>query len=256
MGEDIAGTEASVKGTTLEDLNRAYDHFYSPRNMALLVAGDVDPHQMIAYIDEILPEAFLKKKSSGRLVLDEEPRSPGSPETDMAMGIPTPIFNFFIKGPGAALTPEDYKTSMVRRIALEYLFGKGSAFFNTAYEEGLLNSTFGYEYSYGQGYSYLALGGESSDPRRMTARIKSALEAFNREGMDAASFMRIKRKILGRNISAFNSIQTIANNFIGHYIKGVDIFDGMKMVEGITMEEVEKSLGMTLKDRTVLSVVR
>ncbi|OPL07987.1 MAG: hypothetical protein AVO33_02615 [delta proteobacterium ML8_F1] len=256
MGEDIAGTEESVNGTTLEDLLLAYDHFYSPRNMALLVVGDLDPQRTIEYVDGILPETFLKKRAGGSLTLREEPLNPEVSEVAVTMGIPTPIFNYFIKGPATSLSPGDYKESMKIRIALEYLFGKGSKFFNEFYEKGLLNSTFGHEYSYGQGFSYLAFGGESRDPRQMASGINEALEAFKREGIEEAGFERIKRKILGRNISAFNSIQTIANIFIGHYIKGVDIFEGMRIVEAITKEDVEKSLGMTLKNRTILSIVQ
>ena len=51
LGVDILGTEESIMATTYEDLRLAYDTFYHPSNMNLIVVGNFDPQALLAVIE-------------------------------------------------------------------------------------------------------------------------------------------------------------------------------------------------------------
>ena len=70
----IAGTIESISHITAETLYDCHKAFYSPGNMVLCVAGDVDPEQVCALAREVLP-----KESGGDIQRDY-----GAPEPHTA----------------------------------------------------------------------------------------------------------------------------------------------------------------------------
>jgi predicted Zn-dependent peptidase len=255
ISQDIAGSVESVNSTTVDDLMKAYNTFYSPNNMVVFLIGDVDPEEIAEQIMSDLPEKFLEKEEMGTLLIEEEPKTVISDTASLEMGVPTPLFNFFIKQESAVLDQYYFRKALVNRIALDHTFGKGSEFYNTYYAEGLINSSFGYEYSYGDNYSYFSFGGESIDSEKVRDLILERLDWFKSEGIDSKSFTRIKRKMIGRYISSFNSIQYTANTFINYHLKGIDVFDFLSIIDGITEEDVNRAFDMELKNRMTLSKV-
>ena len=253
--EDIAGSEESVNASTVDDLMTAYNTFYSPKNMVLFLIGDFDKDEMENEVLDLLPEEYLNKNEFGKIVLNDEREDVCQEYVSLKMDVPMPLFNLFIKSEKAELNDAYFRKSMVNRIALDYLFGKSSDFYNSNYEEGLINSTFGSEYSYGQEYSYYVFGGESTQPELMKEKVIEAIALFNQEGIEEKSFLRIKRKMIGRYISSFNSIQYTANTFSNYYLKGINLFDFLSIVESITIEDVNHILEIEIKEKMTLSVV-
>ncbi|MBN2261034.1 MAG: insulinase family protein [Clostridiales bacterium] len=253
--EDIAGDEASVRNSFPKDLMKAYDTFYTPDNMTLFLIGDFEFESIKKHVLDILPEAYLNKKGNGKIILKNEKKEVNKALVEMKMGVPIPMFNFFIKGDEASLDEKNFKKSMINRIALDYMFGKSSEFYNINYENGLINGTFGYEYSYGLGYSYFNFGGESNDSDTVSSKILQEIDKFNAEGIQSDSFIRIKRKIIGRYISSFNSIQYISNTFINYYIKGINFLNFLSIVESISEEEVNNAFKFDMENKITLSKV-
>jgi predicted Zn-dependent peptidase len=255
ISKDIAGTVESVSGTQVEDLMKAYRTFYTPENMVLFMIGDFNPEEIADEVLEYLPKDFTENKGIGQLLLEREPADVKEEAVSMTMGVPIPLFNFFIKCSPGAFDETSFKKSIVNRIALDHVFGKASAFYNDNYGAGFINDSFGYEYSYGEGYAYMSFGGESTEPEVMKEKILSEIENFCITGISEESFNRIKRKIIGRHISSFNSIQYTANTFINYYLKGIGIFDFMKIIEAITLEDVNATLNIQTENRMTLSKV-
>jgi hypothetical protein len=55
---------------------------------------------------------------------------------------------------------------------LEMQFGESSDFYQTLYNEGIINSTFGTDVMNGEGYLLNIFGGEAPDPILVFDRIK------------------------------------------------------------------------------------
>ncbi|HQN74645.1 MAG TPA: insulinase family protein, partial [Bacillota bacterium] len=56
--QDIGGTKATIKAIDKTVLEQAIEHFYHPKNMTLLVTGNVDPVQLIETLNS---HEFVKK---------------------------------------------------------------------------------------------------------------------------------------------------------------------------------------------------
>ncbi|MGB4568996.1 MAG: peptidase M16, partial [Tepidanaerobacteraceae bacterium] len=51
-----------------------------------------------------------------------------------------------------------------------------------------------------------------------------------------------KKKYTGEFISGFNSLEFIATNFVSYHHKNINIFDYLKVLEEITMQDVTERL--------------
>ena len=88
---DIAGTVESVSQITAEMLNKCYDTFYNPDNMALVVCGDVTPKQVLEIADRVLPDTFAGKEVE-RSYCDNEPQEVFEKLREVRMEVSKPIF--------------------------------------------------------------------------------------------------------------------------------------------------------------------
>ena len=43
--------------------------------------------------------------------------------------------------------------------------------------------------------------------------------------------------MIGRHLSSFNSTKYIANTFVNYYMKGIELFDYLEILENITFKE-------------------
>ena len=54
--ETITGTKEDVEKTTLEDIELVYNTFYHPKNMFLIVTGNVNPYEIVKNVEENIKE--------------------------------------------------------------------------------------------------------------------------------------------------------------------------------------------------------
>jgi len=75
--------------------------------------------------------------------------------------------------------------------------------------------------------------------------------------VDEGDFYRIKKKILGRFVKSFNSVESIAHNFISYYMKDINILDFTSVIDDITPDDVLNRFKTHFnEDNCVLSVVK
>jgi predicted Zn-dependent peptidase len=67
----------------------------------------------------------------------------------------------------------------------------------------------------------------------------------------------VKRKFIGRFISSFNSLQSIASAFVSYKIKEINIFDYLEALEAVDMPCVEDILNNHfIEENAALSVIQ
>ena len=59
---------------------------------------------------------------------------------------------------------------------------------------------------------------------------------------DAEDFVRMKRKILGRTVASFNSLQSIAGNYTQSVMRGNDLFKQMEAYKNVTLKDVHEAI--------------
>lgn len=239
---EIGGTVESIYRITKDDLYLCYNTFYHPSNMALFVVGDVDPGQVmdLAYEHILFPEQ--DRAASIRRFYPEEPETVKDTEVSEALVVSRPIAYLGLKENRLASGEQLLRQSLVTNILHRVLFGPTTELYTRLYESGLINEGFGAFYTAEPQFGFSALGGETSDPHRLLEEIQVELHRRLNEGLNPEEFLRQKRQAIGEFLHAFDSLEFIANNFIRYYFRGVSLFDYVRVLEGITLEDGEKRL--------------
>lgn len=256
--EDVAGSVESVDSTTREQLQFCYDAFYMPENMILFVIGDLDLDEVLSIVDANLTEAFTSKREMPQLILPQEPKSVLEKEILQQMDVPVPLFQVGFKDAEPLSVPKEaLKKTIAMKLALDMHFGKGSAFYSKCYDEGLINASFYHEYSNGLEYAHVMFGGESAQYDDVRSRIIEEIEGIHKDGIDRTAFERVKRKAIGRYLSAFNSVQYVAGAFVSYFMKRMDLFDYLELLESMEADFVDDTIKKYLRtENSVLSVVK
>ena len=250
----IAGTIESISRITADTLYACHRAFYSPGNMVLCVAGDVDPERVCALAREILPA-----EGGGDIRRDygeAEPPQAAKGRKELKMEVSTPIFQLGWK----AERPKDggarLRERLVGELACEALFGNSSPLYARLYAEGLLNASFAYGYESYPDCAYLAAGGESRDPDAVAAAIAREAVRLGGEGIDPALFTRLKKAAYGNWVRGLNSFDNICIETAQSHFAGVEFLRFPEAFDAVEQRDVEDFLrAYVTPERAALAVV-
>ena len=254
---DIAGTVESIYKITRDELYTCYNSFYSPSNMALFVIGDLN-------WDEVLRTVRDNVKSDnsfeGRIerIAAQEPDAVNQKEISQKMEVSIPMFSLGYKDAmdGETEGSELLHKSIATEIALDCIFKKGSRLNEDLYMQQLIYEPLSCDYSSHRDYGYTIISGETRDIEKTVGLIKSELERLREEGLDESDFRRIKKTKIGSFIRSFDSIEGIANSFLGYFFEGINYFDILGSLETITLDDVNKRLKEHfVEEMSVISVI-
>lgn len=235
---DIAGTVDSIAEISAELLYKCYNTFYNLSNMVLCVAGNVTPEQVLAVADRVLKPAApveIERK------FHDEPRAVKKAYDEETLAVAAPIFSLGFKE--AVDTPErSLKEVIISNLLLDAICGKTTPFYNALLDEGLVNTSFDWEYFYGYGYAATIFTGETPDARAVEQRLVDRISALQESGISEADFERIRKKHYGRTVMQFNDIESIANNMVSSYFRKESLFDDAEILQSLTLDEVNARL--------------
>jgi len=139
---------------------------------------------------------------------------------------------------------------------LDLLAGETSPLYNRLLNDGLINTTFGYEYFCGYGYASLIFEGESKDPDAVADAIQAEILRVQKDGIDDAEFERALKMNYGKAIMDYNDIDGLANDMVAAHFEGWDMFDDIDIYRSLTKEDAEQYLREKIRmDRSAISVI-
>lgn len=250
----IAGTVESIQAITPQTLYDCHKAFYHPANMALCVVGDVDPDEVAAIAEEILP-----KEKCSVAVPDfgpAEPENAVSPLSRREMDVAMTTFQLAFKCPAPPAGRDFAHQELVAGLAAEMLFGQSSQLYQWLYEDGLIDSSFGGGEEFGAGTAILTCGGDSNDPKEVRNCILNEARFLAENGLDQVSFDRVKRSFLGGRFKHLTSFDGTCFRLVAYHMEGYDYFDFPQLFEEVTAEEVRQFIADNVKpERCSLAIV-
>ena len=215
----IAGTQESISRISSGTLYACHKAFYTPANMVLTVAGDVDPEQVCAIAREILP-----RESTGQIQRDygggEAPQA-ACAEKELKMEVSTPIFML-----GFKCDPAQAGEEWMRRELYP-------------------------------GCAMMVAGGESRDPRKVRDEVLAEAERLAKEGIDPGLFQRLKKGVYGAKVRGLNSFEYTCISMAQSHFTGVDYFKFPEVFDSIDQSCVEDCIrSWATAQRCGLAVVR
>ncbi len=251
----VAGSVESIAEITPETLYACHKAFYDPANMALCVAGPVDPKHICQVAREILPKEAgpIAAKDYGE---KERPQVAQS-YIEERMEVSAPIFQLGWKGDAQINGEDRLRQELVGGLALEVLLGNSSPLYAKLYREGLINQEFGYSYESSAGCAFLAADGESKNPEAVCAAVAAEAARIGREGVDPALWERVKKGVYGNRVRGLNSFENLCVGQAQAFFAGYDFLRFAEIFDTITREEAEELIANWVTgERTALSVVR
>ncbi len=253
---NVAGTAESVGEITADMLNQCYQTFYNPKNMALVVCGDIAPETVAAIADKTLPANFVSKEIERHYA--DEPETVRSAVIECEMAVSKPMFSIGIKD---SCIPEDDCERMHRYAAMSILcdavFSRSGELYNSMFEDGMISPDFSASYSIAQTFAFTAISGDADDPMTVLARIKKHLTELAQKGIAPEDVERSRRVLYSEYVKDFDSTEEIANNMIDFIMDGADLLDFGEQLKSVTVEELNQLLHTAFRDEYfAISVVR
>ncbi|WP_073152679.1 EF-P 5-aminopentanol modification-associated protein YfmH [Seinonella peptonophila] len=242
---DIAGTVESIYEITKEHLYQCYETFYHPSNMVLVIVGSVQPEQIIQLVAENQAKKNFTNQAEIKRFFEQEPDQVRTRRNDvqLAVGVPKCMFGFKERASFVGQKGDDFlRQELSTFLFLEYLFGQGSDFYQSLYDDGLIDEQFGYDYSLEDGFAFSMAGGDSSDPERLLARVEKEVPGFVQRGLDQTTFDRLRKKRIGSTLRLLNSPEWIANQYTRYQFAGTDLFRMIPLLEELTVDQVNERM--------------
>lgn len=265
---DIGGTRESVMQITPDHLKKVKQYFYTPPALTVTVAGDIGEEEILCVLNRYLDSMDFNSADAvaeGRPVFlyPEEPLAIGRSSAFYGMDVSAESFLIGIKNPAiSAAMPVTGREKIIRQkggqLFFEMILGSSSEIFETLYAEGLVNDSFAFQYVCEETYSYVAMGGESPDPRRAAKKLHSLVMASfsaqnaipsaepgnsQTEGpVDPTDFELQKRVEAGDFVRSLDSVEHCGMSAAIAEMSGLNIFDYPEIYDKMELKSVEDSM--------------
>ena len=251
---DITGTIETISHINKDILYKCYKTFYNPSNMAMVVAGDFKPEEILQEIQNRLVEN--ENQGEIKRIYTEEDESIVQEKIEKNFEVSRPLFTIGIKD-----NPKDQEEIVKKHIAIEILMnlilGRSSDLYKKLYDEGIISGQPSLDYEFGKTYAHVLITGQSTDPEKVYQEFKIKVRQLKEQGVNEKDFERIKKLIYGGYVKEYNDIQDISRMFLADYFKGINSFDYLEEIEGINIKYLSQILTDIFKEeKMILSVVR
>ncbi|MDU7337180.1 MAG: pitrilysin family protein [Clostridium sp.] len=248
---DIAGTVESIAEITPDYLYRCYNTFYNLNNMALCVAGNIDPERVLELCNKMLKSSEAVEVER---IFEEEPAGVVEKRVEQKLSVTLPLFQFGFK---EAAGHRSIQELAQMEVLLELLASDASPLYRRLLDANLINTaSFGSEYFEGPGYAAVIFSGESKDPDAVAKEICSEVERLRKEGISQEAFARARKALYGRNVAALNSAEAIANAMITLTFDERELFSYIDALATVELQDVQDLLEKQLLTKnSALSVI-
>ncbi|MFJ7933203.1 EF-P 5-aminopentanol modification-associated protein YfmH [Sporosarcina sp. NPDC096371] len=256
---DIAGTVESIQDITAEHLYECYETFYHPSNMVLFVVGSVDPDEMMTFIKKNQDAKTFDEPADIARIFPAELDATAISERTLAMDISKPKFNMGLKCNKTDVEGEEMLIQELSSgLVLDLLFGRTSPFYTAAYEEGLIDESFSYDFTLENGFGFAMVGSDTDQPEQLESAIRKTLQdAVEKWPITPVELDRMRKKKIGQFMRSLNSPEFIANQFTRYTFNKMNLFDVVPTLEKLTVDNLQAAF-QTFADasgHTVYSVV-
>lgn len=250
---DIAGTVESIAEITPELLYRCHEAFYHPGNMALVVAGDIDPETVGDIVDEMIR---IEAKPEILQMFPDEPETVQTHEIETKLAVSMPMFQLGFKDTPLGEGKELLRQRLCAVLALQFLTAESGELHQSLYEEGLINAPMPGEVMAQPSYFCTLIGGESEKPKTVRDRILEAAQTLPDSPGFKTDFERLKKNAYGAFVKLFNHVDHVAGQQLRFLFDGVELSDYLPTLNTLSAEEVADYLKTKFTaDNAVLSIV-
>jgi len=240
---DIAGTVDSIQKITKDLLYTCYNAFYHPSNMLLFIVGSFDAFKIFELIEKNQESKKFEKKKLIKRFFVEEPVGVFQEKNEIKMNVKIPKFLCGFKEKSVGKKGRELiKQTLATSIFLEAFIGQGTPLYQSLYDEGLIDSSFSFDYTLEASFGFSMLGSDTKKPLLLLEKILEKIQDFLKVKVKKDDFERLKRKKIGGYLRSFNSLEWIANHFSSYNFLDANLFEVLEILEALTLDDVNNYL--------------
>jgi len=237
--EDIVGTKESIQAITYANLRQAYDTFYHPSNMILVIVGDVEVNEVIALVEaNQAKKTFLTAPILDMTIpveVNEVVCAFGEDKMDIIM--PKAVMGIKLL-PIATFGLSNFQVEVMLRMILEEHFGLSSPSYQFMLDHELINTHFSFNFYLDHAVGYIYLSANTIKPQEFLAYIQKQVLLIPSHEMDSESFECLHRATHGSLIKSLNSLETIAHNIVEYSLAGDDFFSIFDAIRDLKKQDI------------------
>ena len=236
--EKIAGNVKDIEKITKEDLLNAYNTFYNPSNMYLVIGGNIN----VKNIEKLLKEHKLlnsiKKNGNIKRKEYEEAESVKEEFTKLYMNVTIPKIRFSIKINKDNFNDFSFiEQNMYLGVIISSLFGTTSDFKEKVTKDGLTSGFYVEKNSF---YNYLTLdiSAESDKADMFIDEVKKTLSNIK---IKASDLERIKKVWIASEIRMIDNIELTVDNVYNDLITYDNVYlDRINIIKCLNIKKLNK----------------
>lgn len=249
---DIVGTIESISKIDKDILYKCYQTFYNPSNMTMVLCGDFEPEKLLEEVKKRLLE--IKPKGEIKRLYPDEPEEIVQEKIEQKLEVSQALYAIGIKDTSKC---DMVKKHIAMEILLNLIIGRSSNLYKELYSQGIIYAQPSLEYEFTDNYAHSLITGQSNDPEMVYQKFKEQVKKFKEEGIPEKDFERIKKMIYGGYVTEYNDVENTARMFLADAMKGINSFDYLEEIEGVTAKYSEQILKDVFKEeKMVLSIVK
>ena len=248
----IAGTISSIKKITKKDLYTCYYTFYHPKNMFLVITGNVDAKDTISLIKANQENKVFKPYKDIKLKEYDEPDEVciKSGSTEMDIVIPKFSIGYKIRN-NTKLSINKFKTYI--GMFFDIKFGSVSLFNEMIKNDNLATLDMDITLVNTDKHVLVILSNDTNDSKELISRIETELESRDIKESDFNRKKKVKKSSV---IYKSDSIYAINNKIMANIInEGSVITDEHKYIDSLNYEEFTNTItNINLNNKTIYNI--
>lgn len=242
MHIDIAGTVESISKITPEYLMETYKTFYQPSNMNLVLAGNLNPDEIVDWVIQNQSQRqFLPAIKPNRIFNLNDPSAHDViPFRSLTMDVARPKVIVGLRG---IEMPEDGQERLRYKLAidllLDVLFDDTSDNYLRLYNNEVLDDSFAYNLEMQRDFYFAYFSSDTDQMERFADEVIAILESADQQ-IDAARtrFNEIKNAEIGRLTGLLDSPEAVANHYGGKFFDGANLMDEIRVLRSINLDDL------------------
>ena len=252
--EKIAGTVESINEITKEDLYNAYNTFYNPNNMVLIVGGKIKPKELEKLIKNHKRLNAIPKIDEIKRKKYKEPSDVKEEFKTLYRNIKIPKIRFSIKINKERLKEfSEMEQNMYLGIIMSSLFGQTSNFKETVTREQLTTG-FYVEKNTFDPFMTLDITAESDKADLLLEEIKKTLNniQIKKESLD-----RIKKVWIASEIRMIDNVEMTVDNIYSDFVMYDEVYlNRIDIIKKLNIKRLHKFIErLDLSNRSLVMVL-
>lgn len=248
---DIAGTVESIAEITAEDLYTCYRTFYHPSNMTLFVVGNLEPAALMSFIRENQAQKEFAAPEPIQRQFPTEGLEDIIQVSEQKMPVAMPKSIVGVKGISAL--PENDKERLIFKLSvdllLQLLVGNTSQNYLRLYNEGIIDDSFGYEFSLDRSFYFADFGGDTEKPEQLADEVIKILLNFEQDPeVNEENLALLKKKMLGKYFQSLNALEYVANQFTQSLFGEWTLFDMPELIQSVQLQDILAAGQLLIKE--------